>query len=60
MRPECCQHTCVGETGTWAPYVDLRHFGSGSGADEASSSIRGCEGVESIEEVSWSLVTTRI
>jgi hypothetical protein len=26
----------------------LRHFGSGSGADEASSSMRGCEGVESV------------
>lgn len=24
-------------------YVDLRHFSSGSGADEASESVRDCE-----------------
>ena len=29
-------------------YVDLRHFGSGSGADETNSSMRGCESVESV------------
>jgi hypothetical protein len=30
------------------PYVDLRHLCSGSGADETSGSVRGCERVEKV------------
>ena len=36
---------------TFASYVDLRHFSSGSGTDEASGSIRGCGGFGSVLQV---------
>ena len=35
-------------------YVDLRHFGSGSGADETSGSVRGCGSVGIIGKASRS------
>jgi hypothetical protein len=35
-------------------YVDLRHFRSGSGADETSGSVRGCGSVELVGKASRS------
>ena len=54
MRPEYCQHTCFCGTRTFVAYVDLRHFGSGSGADETSGSVRGCGSVGIIGKASRS------